>query len=35
LADDALGNLVGDAAVGFAEAFDGLEVLGGRDVDSW
>ena len=27
LADDALADFVGDAAVGFAEAFDGLEVF--------
>ena len=28
LADDALGDFVGDAAVGFAEALDGLEIFG-------
>ena len=28
LADDALGDFVGDAAIGFAEALDGLEVFG-------
>ena len=28
LADDALADFVGDAAIGFAEAFDGLEIFG-------